>query len=60
MLEKHLLHLLLKEKVVTVHANCPYYNDIIRSCKTERRKLERRWRRTKDPDERQNYVIKCM
>ena len=55
-LEKHLP---LKEKVVTEHANCPYYNDIIRSCKTERRRLERRWRRTKDPNDRQNYVMKC-
>ena len=52
-------HVPLKEKVVTEHANCPYYNDIIRSCKTERRRLERRWRRTKDPDDRQNYVSVC-
>ena len=55
-LEKHLP---LKEKVVTEHAYCPHYNDIIRSCKTERRRLEGRWRLTKDPNDRQNYVIKC-
>ena len=55
-LEKHLP---LKQKVVTEHANCPYYNDIIRSCKTERRRLERRWRRTQAPNDRQNYVNKC-
>ena len=55
-LEKHLP---LKEKVVTEHANCPYYDDIIRFSKTERRRLEWRWRRTKDPNDRQNYVIKC-
>ena len=55
-LEKHLP---LKHKVVTEHANCPYYNDIIRSCKTERRRLERRWRRTQAQNDRQNYVNKC-
>ena len=55
-LEKHLP---LKQKVVTEHANCPYYNDIIRSCKTERRRLERHWRRTQAPNDRQNYVNKC-
>ena len=55
-LEKHLP---LKEKVGTEHANCPYHKDVIRSCKTERRRLERRWRQTKDPNDRQNYVMKC-
>ena len=47
-----------KSKIVTIHPHAPWYNDTIGKAKTERRKAERQWRKSKLSIHRQNYVEK--
>ncbi|KXJ18376.1 RNA-directed DNA polymerase from mobile element jockey [Exaiptasia diaphana] len=40
-------HAPLRTKIISTRPRAPWYNDVIRENKTKRRRLERRWRKTK-------------
>ena len=48
-----------KTKVITVRASAPWYSDKIDAGKKLRRKLERRWRKTKSLDHYNVYLLQC-
>lgn len=48
-----------KTKVITVRASAPWYSDEIHAGKKLRRKLERRWRKTKSIDDYNAYLLEC-
>ena len=48
-----------KTKVITVRASAPWYSDEIDAGKKLRRKLERRWRKTKSLDDYNAYLLQC-
>ena len=45
-----------KTKTINVDRNAPWYNEVIRTAKRERRKLERRWRKNKSNENRDAYA----
>jgi len=48
-----------KTKVITVRPSAPRYSDEIDAGKKMRRKLERRWRKTKSSHDYNAYVLQC-
>ena len=52
-------HAPLKRRVITLRPAAPWYNEEITSQKTERRRLERKWRKTRTTVARQMYVDQC-
>jgi len=51
-------HAPLKSKVVTIRPNTPWYNQDIKMAKQERKKAERKWRKTKLLVDREIYIEK--
>ena len=51
-------HAPLKSKVVTIRPNVLWYNETIRQAKRERKRAERKWRKTKLVVDRQIYLEK--
>lgn len=49
----------LKKRHVIIRPQAPWYNDDIKAAKRRRRRLERRWRRSRDPVDRTNYKEQC-
>ena len=47
----------LKARTITLRENSPWYNDDIRAAKQMRRKLERKWRRSRLATDRQLYEL---
>jgi len=52
-------HAPLKKRRVVTRPAAPWYNDDIKDAKRLRRRLERKWRRSRDPADRTNYVEQC-
>ena len=52
-------HAPLKKKKVIIRPEAPWYNQTILLAKRKRRKLERKWRRTKFEKDRQQYIEQC-
>jgi len=52
-------HAPVRTKVTSCRNNAPWYNDVIRENKSKRRKLERRWRKTKLTIDCDLYVSQC-
>jgi len=52
-------HAPIRTKIASSRSKAPWYNDTIRENKTIRRKLERRWRKTKLTIDRDLYVTQC-
>ena len=53
------IHALLGTKTVTLRPAAAWYSEEISSLKKHRRRLERRWRRTKLPADRQLFIDQC-
>jgi hypothetical protein len=53
------VHAPLKKRYITIRPAAPWYNDDIRDAKRKRRRLERSWRRSKDPTDRELYRNQC-
>ena len=53
-------HAPLQRKTISARPSAPWYNNEIASQKTLRRKLERRWRRTKLDIDQQAYTNQCV
>ena len=49
----------IKSRLITIHTNAPWYNDLIAIEKSLRRKLERKWRRSKFECHRLDYIQQC-
>ena len=49
----------LKQKFVTLRPATPWFSGEINNLKKHRRKLQRRWRRTKLPMDRQLFIDQC-
>ena len=49
-------HAPIKRRVITLRPAAPWYNEEITSQKAERRRLERKWRKTRTTAARQIYV----
>ena len=52
-------HALVRTRIASSRKNAPWYNDVIRENKSKRRRLERRWRKTKLTVDRDLYVSQC-
>ena len=52
-------HAPIKQRVVTVRSSAPWYSTEISQNKRIRRKIERKWRSTLLPSERDLYVHQC-
>ena len=56
-------HAPLKEKVISIKPNAPWYNSDIANAKNKRKKLEHKWLRSKDPNVRSDchlaYKAQC-
>ena len=52
-------HAPLKSRVITIRPRAPWYTEEIAEAKKARRRAERRWRRTKESDDRLIYVNLC-
>ena len=53
------IHAPVKTKTVTLRPAAPWYSMEINNLKKHRRRLERRWRRTKLPVDRQSFIDQC-
>ena len=53
------IHAPVVRKVVKLRPHAPWYNESIREAKQQRRKLERRWRRTHLEIDRQSFRQQC-
>ena len=53
------IHAPLKKRHVVIRPAAPWYNDEIKDAKRLRRRLERRWRRSRDPVDHSNFVKQC-
>ena len=49
----------IKTRLITIRPKAPWYTIDIDNEKKCRRRYERKWRRTKDPTDRNNYLEKC-
>ena len=49
----------IKTRLITIRPKAPWYTIDIDEEKKCRRRYERKWRRTKDPTDRNNYLEKC-
>ena len=49
----------IKSRLITIRPKAPWYTIHIDNEKKCRRRYERKWRRTKDPTDRNNYLEKC-
>lgn len=49
----------IKTRLITIRPRAPWYTIDIDNEKKCRRRYERKWRRTKDPTDRNNYLEKC-
>ncbi len=52
-------HANVYKHTITIHPQAPWYNKSIRNQKQLRRKLEKRWRRTKLEVDNQNHLNQC-
>ena len=52
-------HAPLKSRVITIRPRAPWYTEEIAEAKKARRRAERRWRRSKESDDRLIYVNLC-
>ena len=52
-------HAPLKRRIITLRPAAPWYTEEITSQKAERRRLERKWRKTRTTAARQMYVDQC-
>lgn len=50
----------IKRKTITIRPNSPWYTDEIKQLKIIKRRLERRWRTTKLPSDRDAYAKHCV
>ena len=53
------LHAPVTNRFVTLRPHAPWYDEEVRDAKHERRKLERTWRRSKQPDDHEAYRKQC-
>ena len=53
------IHAPVKTKTITLRPAAPWYSEEINNLKKDRRRLERRWRRTKLPVDRQLFIDQC-
>ena len=53
------LHAPVTNRLVTLRPHAPWYDEEVRDAKHERRKLERTWRRSKQPDDHEAYRKQC-
>ena len=53
------LHAPVTNRLVTLRSHAPWYDEEVRDAKHERRKLERTWRRSKQPDDHEAYRKQC-
>ena len=53
------IHAPVKTKTITLRPAAPWYSEEINNLKKDRRRLERRWRRTKLPVDRQLLIDQC-
>ena len=52
-------HAPVKERVVTVRPSAPWYTAEVTAEKQKRRQLERKWRASRLPVDREQYVHQC-
>ena len=52
-------HAPVKERVVTVRPSAPWYTAEVTAEKQKRRQLERKWRASRLPADREQYVHQC-